>query len=207
MVEIKRKRKIQARSIETQKLILDGTAHFLLKYDWDELTTNKVADYTGVSIGTLYKYYRNKEELLKALVRNQFEEDLREYKLMAEETHTSDFSETVRDLVRMTIRQFAKQPRLRLIIESEGRKLNLISEKRSTLGRIRNLLIDNFEKHAKGRYKKPDEVTMFVISSAVMGSIMATCAERPALLKDEKFERHLINLLLGYYEFSGKIMT
>lgn len=204
MVEIKRKRKLQTRSIVTRNLILEGTAHFLLKNDWDELTTNKVAETTGVSIGTLYKYFRNKEELLQALVRNQFEEDLREFKLMAEEASTDDFSESVRDLVRITIGQFAKQPRLRLIIESEGRKLNLITEKRSILGRIRSLLLDNFEKHAKGRYKKPDELTMFILSSAVIGCIMATCAERPSLLKDQKFETHLINLVLGYYEYSGK---
>ena len=62
-----RKTPQQARSIQTRKDILDATAHLLNRKPFGEVSTNHIAKKTGISIGTLYKYYSNKDAILADL--------------------------------------------------------------------------------------------------------------------------------------------
>lgn len=57
----------QARSRQTREDILKATAHLLNRKPWGEVSTNHIAKKTGISIGTLYKYYPNKDGILADL--------------------------------------------------------------------------------------------------------------------------------------------
>jgi len=48
--------------------ILDATIQVLLSHDAERLTTTRVAERAGVSVGTLYQYYPNKQSLLFAVL-------------------------------------------------------------------------------------------------------------------------------------------
>jgi AcrR family transcriptional regulator len=63
-----RKQPTQARSQATVAAIFEATIQVLLHGGASALTTNRVADRAGVSIGTLYQYFPGKEALLYALV-------------------------------------------------------------------------------------------------------------------------------------------
>ena len=58
----------QARSLETLKAIQSGTIQVLLKGGTDRLTMILVAQRAGVSVGTLYQYFPNKQALLLAIL-------------------------------------------------------------------------------------------------------------------------------------------
>ncbi len=49
----------------TRKAVLDATCEILTQDGLDGLTMDTVAEQTGVSKGTLYNYFQNKEELLR----------------------------------------------------------------------------------------------------------------------------------------------
>jgi AcrR family transcriptional regulator len=53
--------------------IFEATIQVLLTPRGDRLTTTRVAERAGVSVGTLYRYYPNKESLLFAVVENHLE--------------------------------------------------------------------------------------------------------------------------------------
>lgn len=57
----------QARAKQKVELILEAAIRLLDKGGLDRLTTNAVAETAGVSIGTLYQYFPNKEAILDAL--------------------------------------------------------------------------------------------------------------------------------------------
>jgi AcrR family transcriptional regulator len=48
--------------------ILDAAARVLRKHGYEEATTNRVAEVAGVSVGSLYQYFPNKEALVHALI-------------------------------------------------------------------------------------------------------------------------------------------
>lgn len=57
---------IQARSIHTVEAIFEATVQVLIDLGIHRLTTTKVAQRAGVSVGTLYQYFPNKSSLLIA---------------------------------------------------------------------------------------------------------------------------------------------
>ena len=63
-----RKTPVQARSAVTVEAIFGATIQVLLSHGADRLTTTRVAERAGVSVGTLYQYYPNKQSLLFAVL-------------------------------------------------------------------------------------------------------------------------------------------
>jgi AcrR family transcriptional regulator len=65
-----RKTPVQARSTVTVESISEATIQVLLSHGAERLTTTRVAERAGVSVGTLYRYYPNKRSLLFAVLEN-----------------------------------------------------------------------------------------------------------------------------------------
>lgn len=63
-----RKRPRQDRAVHTVVQIFEATIQVLLREGASRLTTIRVAERAGVSIGTLYQYFPNKHALLAAVV-------------------------------------------------------------------------------------------------------------------------------------------
>ena len=68
-----RKSPVQARSAASVDAILDATIQVLLRVGMDRLTTTRVAARAGVSVGTLYQYFPNKQALLQAVSKRHME--------------------------------------------------------------------------------------------------------------------------------------
>src|SRR6476620_4221327 len=66
----------QRRAWVTYNAMLDATARLLEGRGFAELTTNHVADLAGVSIGSLYEYFPDKETLVAELARRTIREIL-----------------------------------------------------------------------------------------------------------------------------------
>ena len=54
----------------TRDSILEAAAHILLMKGLDEVNTNAVAERAGVSIGSLYQYFEDKDEIFSELLSN-----------------------------------------------------------------------------------------------------------------------------------------
>jgi AcrR family transcriptional regulator len=66
-----RRRPKQARSRATREAIVEATAQILERRGSEGLNTNAVAERAGVSIGTLYQYFADKQALLVAAARRE----------------------------------------------------------------------------------------------------------------------------------------
>ena len=63
-----RKQPLQRRSAQTVEDILEAAARILERDGLGAFTTNRVAERAGISIGSLYQYFPNKQALLAALI-------------------------------------------------------------------------------------------------------------------------------------------
>lgn len=62
-----RKQPVQARAQATTEALLEATFQVLRRHGAAGLTTTRVADRAGVSVGTLYQYFPDKQSLVMAL--------------------------------------------------------------------------------------------------------------------------------------------
>jgi len=69
-----RKQPLQARSRETVRVILRAAAQVFGSRGYAASTTNHIAERAGVSIGSLYEYFPNKDALLHALLEDHIQE-------------------------------------------------------------------------------------------------------------------------------------
>ena len=65
--QVARRKPQQERALEKIGLMLEAATRILDKHGLAGLTTNRVAEVAGVSIGTVYQYFNDKSELLDAL--------------------------------------------------------------------------------------------------------------------------------------------
>ena len=66
-----RKRPRQARSRETVEAILTAAARILVRDGYARTSTNRIAEVAGVSIGSLYEYFPNRDAILATLRQRQ----------------------------------------------------------------------------------------------------------------------------------------
>jgi AcrR family transcriptional regulator len=63
-----KKKPTQERSRQTVEALVEATALSIAERGWANVTTNHIAARAGVSVGSLYQYFADREELLAALI-------------------------------------------------------------------------------------------------------------------------------------------
>jgi AcrR family transcriptional regulator len=94
-----RKTPVQARSVLTVEAIMEATIQVLQTHGTDRLTTTRVAERAGVSIGTLYQYYPNKRSLLFGLLEQKLEDVAAALEAACREAYGTSLAAMMRHIV------------------------------------------------------------------------------------------------------------
>jgi AcrR family transcriptional regulator len=94
-----RKTPVQARSAVTVEAISEATIQVLLRHGTDRLTTTRVAEHAGVSVGTLYQYYPNKQSLLFAVLEDHLDKVSAAVEAACERARGRPLAEMVKEVV------------------------------------------------------------------------------------------------------------
>jgi AcrR family transcriptional regulator len=124
--------------------ILDATARILARDGYDAITTNKVAELAGVSVGSLYQYFPDKAALVGAVAVRHTEAMAEVLSKATSQTQGDDLPTLVERLVRATLQAHELDPRLRLAIIEElpriGRPRRISELKRAILRSVEEML-------------------------------------------------------------------
>ncbi|NJN38008.1 MAG: TetR/AcrR family transcriptional regulator [Acaryochloridaceae cyanobacterium CSU_3_4] len=135
----------QSRSQKMVQQILNAAAHILAERGLQGFNTNSVAEAAGISIGSLYQYFPNKDAMIAMLIRAQTETFLTALKAVAALPNPS-FESQIKGLIRVAVAQQLSQPRLARLLDLEEARLPLDTETQATqseiLGIVAKLLDD-----------------------------------------------------------------
>jgi AcrR family transcriptional regulator len=110
----------QSRAQSTVSAILEGAARVLAERGWTGFNTNVVAERAGVSIGSLYEYFPNKQAIADAIVSEHLAKG--ETMLAAAATNApsnSSLEQLVTSLVDGFVNLHKDDPRLHRVLSSE----------------------------------------------------------------------------------------
>jgi AcrR family transcriptional regulator len=179
-----RKRPRQARSKATVDTILEATARVLVKHGFDGLTTNAVAAAAGVSIGSLYQYFPNKEALVGALIERHVEDMHHAVGKELARVATLPIPQAVRAMIELTIRAQSVDPELhRVMLEQVprvGRMARILELKNVTQQTITALL----EARKSELAITNADVAAFLLVSAIEAVAHRATLFAPARLRD-----------------------
>jgi AcrR family transcriptional regulator len=160
-----RKTPQQARSRQTREDILAATAHLLNRKSFGEVSTNHIARKTGISIGTLYKYYPNKDAILADLSLKFMADDENFFSRVFEEfaQKRENIDGLINKLVEALITIHRQDAQVRGVVYQNLERLKLLGAARNATHSI----------HAKGSASFPeiDPVLTWIAISAINAAI------------------------------------
>ena len=185
-----RKKQKQDRSAVTVEALIQATARILERDGREALTTNRIAQVAGVSVGSLYQYFPNKESLL-AEVKRRFDLDftLRMTKQLGRFVQLP-LSEAVRAFVHFLIEIHAENPRLHNEVAAE------IPDSEQEL--VRHFAQNYFESHRDEIRPIDLELATYILMEAGEALIHGTALRDPNRLVDDAFAEEVCQLFLRY---------
>ncbi len=120
-----RKAPMQTRSTATVQVILQAAARVLSKESLAGFNTNRIAEVAGVSVGSLYQYFPNKEALVIALIEDAQSALAQQVQAMVSATAGQELDEKLSALADLAVSQQFANPVLAAALDHEEKRLPL----------------------------------------------------------------------------------
>jgi AcrR family transcriptional regulator len=111
-----RKTPIQARSAVTVEAISEATIQVLLSHGAERLTTTRIAERAGVSIGTLYQYYPNKQSLLFAVLEDHLNTVAGKIEAACEKASHKPLAQMIKEMVEAFVDAKMERPDISVVL-------------------------------------------------------------------------------------------
>ncbi|MGM0557903.1 MAG: TetR/AcrR family transcriptional regulator [Myxococcota bacterium] len=198
-----RKEPSQDRSRATFDAIVEAVARILAEEGPDALNTNRIAEVAGVSIGSLYQYFPNKESIVAQLIDIELERDIAQMEEQLEAASEAPLPE----LLRMMISGFIERTRrvqpvheklLPLVDEVERRDVvrRAVAEAHAQFVEVVKARRDELPQEFRDDPERL-EGAIFLAGRALEAAINAAKVERPELWEGDLVEETTTRMLLA----------
>lgn len=144
---VPRKKARQARSKATVEAIVGATARVFVSEGFDGASTNRIATVAGVSIGSLYQYFPNKEALAAELIERHLGELLELLTETLAQAAGRPLQEGIPLLVRALFEAHRQDPKLHRVLLEAGSRVGMDTRKREVMGQFHQYVRRYFESH------------------------------------------------------------
>ena len=200
-----RKTPIQARSAVTVEAIAEATIQVLLTAGLDRLTTNRVAERAGVSVGTLYQYYPNKQALLYALLHDHMNKGAQAVETACEQAR----GEPLPKMLSHVVQRFVDAKMTRADISTALYRISTDvggpALVKKTVDRSRKAL-EAVVQTAPDITQPPDRFAVEMMLSAMSGAVRSVLEAGASPTLVAKLRKHLVLLCLSYMETQVNVL-
>lgn len=202
-----RKSPQQARSRVTIDAVFEAALQVLLLDGGRQLTTTRVAERAGVSVGTLYQYFQNKQALLYAVLERHVERIVGTVESTCAASRGQPLAEMARALACAYVRAKMSdieeaQALYRLSEDLDGREIFA-----NAATRMQQAVIGMLVSAPGVRFEDPPAVA-FVFLNSMTGPIKATLEGRcPASLPLDELVEQLATLCTSYLASAARSTT
>lgn len=191
----------QERSHFTVEAIFEAVARIVSAEGEAGLTTNRIAETAGVSVGSLYQYFPSKESILAAMLDQHCDRVMLELDALLAQARAEGWTpeQQVRRYARHYLQAFGAGPTAgrtlaRLSWQLDYRASMLVSVRGSS-----ERLALHLQRMAEDHHLPvPTPAQLFVLTRAFMGAVRAASLEQSPLLDSPEFEQALVELCLAY---------
>jgi AcrR family transcriptional regulator len=154
MTTVFRKAPQQKRSQDLVDDVMEATARLIPDFGFDRATTNKIAELAGVSIGSLYRYFPNKEAIFISLFQRVEENHRQQLRKALEMARDLPPRSRVEPVVGAIVDLVMKRRKLVLVLYSHAPQLGaldyLVQSRQRFRGEI-ELVLQEFSSHIPKR--------------------------------------------------------
>lgn len=198
-----RKQPQQKRSQETIFYIIKAATEYIYNYELKKISTNKIAEKAGVSIGTLYQYFSDKESIFKFIFEAQFKKNFKEILSVIEDDKLS-VEETVDRLLLKVQEMFIRHSRWRNFLIKDLLRITQLDAQKIARLKVEELL---FKRACVDFPNIPKDELRNIISIAiksVLGTFILTLVESPEEIPSQELVKGLKIQILNNFRSSAK---
>jgi len=192
-----RKRPRQERAVATLDAILEATAPVMVEFGYDKASTNRIAKRAGVSIGSLYQYFPNKEAIIFEMQQRHSSEMLGLLGEMAADLGAAPVEDAVRAFVRTMFAAHASNPSLHRALVQQVMHVGfdkLRDLQQQAIRLVRAYLEANSERLVPQNLDMAAHVLVTTVDSLTHAAVL----EEPILLTDPAYEAEVVDLVVRY---------
>lgn len=199
-----RKQPVQERSRFTVQAILQATTQVLVLRGYEKTTTGAIAELAGVSIGTLYQYFPNKELLLASVINAHFNEVLATVESALLDHVKSPLDVLLRAVIRSSLDAHRLQPELHKVLIEQVPRVGKFVQALELSEKLSSLL----QRHLAGRLGSTSDhrlrMIAFVLETTIEALTHRAVIESPQWLTSGELEAETFALLAPYIEHAAK---
>ena len=190
-----RNRPVQARSREMKQRILDAAAQVLAERGYAGMSTNRVAEQAGVSVGSLYRYFSDRTDLMEHLRAEVSEATMRDLTAAMAEAISLDTRQGVRHVVESLVRSLEEHGAVVRALMDEvplGSHQNALPQLESQLGHFARIFV---AQHAPHLSPRDVEARVYLALGVTLNACLRIALERPAHLDQDDLVDLVADLL------------
>jgi AcrR family transcriptional regulator len=192
-----RKTPVQARSTVTVEAISEATIQVLLSQGAERLTTTRVAERAGVSVGTLYQYYPNKRSLLFAVLERHMNDVAAKVEAACENACHKPLAEMIREMVEAFVDAKMERADISVALYRVAGDVGGTALVRRVAQRSRKAVGEMLQTAPDVKYP-PDKFIVDLMLSAMAGAMRSLLEAGPSSATVRKSREQLV-LLCGSY--------
>ncbi|NUO52659.1 MAG: TetR/AcrR family transcriptional regulator [Polyangiaceae bacterium] len=194
-----RKQPRQARATATVAAILDATAEAIAEHGFERANVNEIAERAGVSIGSLYQYFPNKEALLVQLIEQHTRGAIDALEDVLARVAQAPLDAAVREVIGAMVD--AHRGRLNRTLALELDDIGRLEELERAVDERAGRSVVAFLSARRSEIQVPDpELAAFLLIRLVDELTHAALRERPDAVENGTLTEELTHLTLGYLE-------
>lgn len=182
--------------IESRKKIFNSATKVFSEYGYAKASMRMIAKEAGISIGGLYLYFKNKDELYFTLIKSRFEEITR---LTTEALRgINDPSEALKEFISIRL-SYAKKNKELIMVQGREHGFTFGIQMKKKFFRNQRTMIEEIIKRGikTGVFHRCNVTEAAkIIHSAIRGFVLSMVVESYALFSSEECSRLVLNGLL-----------
>jgi AcrR family transcriptional regulator len=179
-----RKHPQQERSLATVDAVLEAASHVLVKVGYDRATTGLIAEAAGVSVGSIYQYFPNKDSVFNRLLERELDGLVGRAAELWEEVQGESLEVQVEGFVRTLLEHKSRNPKLSHVLKTELGRLDGSRLVRKMNLRYLELVEAALRSPQHGLDFRDWSRVAFLIVNAVDGVVNGLLLESPEALAD-----------------------
>jgi AcrR family transcriptional regulator len=192
-----RKTPVQARAAVTVEAISEATIQVLLSHGADRLTTTRVAERAGVSVGTLYQYYPNKRSLLFAVLEDHLDKVAAAMEVACTHARHKPLCEMTREVAEAFVDAKMKRTDISMALYQIAADLGGPALIKRAGQRSRKALEAMLET-ASDTVSPPDRFAIEIMFAAMSGAMRSVLEAGASPATVRKLRKHLVLLCQSY---------
>jgi AcrR family transcriptional regulator len=192
-----RKTAVQERAAVTVEALSEATIQVLLAHGADRLTTTRVAERAGVSVGTLYQYFPNKQSLLFAVLKEHLKVVSDRVEAACERAKHKPLTEMIKQVVEAYVDVKMERSDISVALYQIAPDVGGPALVRRVFQRLRKA-IEAMVETAPDMTSQPDKFALEMMLAAMSGAMRSVleAGASPAMMR--KLREHLVLLCQSY---------